>query len=216
VKILVAPSILSADFLKLGEEIRAVEAAGADMIHVDVMDGHFVPNITIGPLVVKAAAKATKLPLDVHLMIEHPEKYIEVFAKAGANIISVQAEASNNLKRDIDLIRSCGVKPAVVINPKTPLKAIHDVLGQVSMVLIMSVNPGFEGQKFMPEVLPKVQELRDLINTKGLHLDIEIDGGINTETSKLAVDAGANVLVAGSAIYYSEDYKTVIESLKKA
>jgi ribulose-phosphate 3-epimerase len=215
-KILVAPSILSADFLKLGEEIRAVEAAGADMIHVDVMDGHFVPNITIGPLAVRAAARATKLPLDVHLMIEHPEKYIEIFAKAGANIISVQAEASKNLQRDIDLIKSCGVKAAVVINPKTPLKAIHDVLGQVSMVLIMSVNPGFEGQKFMPEVLPKVTELREHINTKGLKLDIEIDGGINPETSKLAIDAGANVLVAGSAIYYSKDYKAVIDSLKKA
>jgi ribulose-phosphate 3-epimerase len=216
VKIKIAPSILSADFSRLGEEIRAVETAGADMIHVDVMDGHFVPNITIGPLVVKAAANVTKLPLDVHLMIENPEKYIEVFAKAGANIISIQAEASHNLKRDIALIRSCGVKPAVVINPKTPLSLILNVIDQVAMVLFMSVNPGFEGQKFMPEVLPKISELRGIIEKRNLSLDIEIDGGINTTTSKLAIEAGANVLVAGSAIYYSKDYKSVIESLRQA
>ncbi len=213
-KILVAPSILSADFSRLGEEVRAVEAAGADLIHVDVMDGHFVPNITIGPLVVAALAKVTQLPLDVHLMIENPEKYIEPFAKAGANIISIHAEASKNLNRDIDLIHSCGVKPAVVLNPKTGIRPIEGILNKVAMVLIMSVNPGFEGQKFMPEVLPKIKELRTIIDEKKLKIDIEIDGGINLNTAAAAVEAGANVLVAGSAIYYSKDYKAVIKGLK--
>ena len=159
----VAPSILSADFSKLGEEVRAVEKSGADMIHVDVMDGHFVPNITIGPLVVKALKKISKLPLDVHLMIEDPDKYIEPFAKSGADIISVQVEASRDLSRDIGLIARAGVIPAVVINPATPVSSVEGVLGKVSMVLVMSVNPGFEGQRFMPEVLPKIKELRRII-----------------------------------------------------
>ena len=213
-KILIAPSILSADFSRIGEEVRAVEAAGADLIHVDVMDGHFVPNITIGPLVVSALSKVTKLPLDVHLMIENPDKYIEPFAKAGANIISVHAEASKNLSRDIDLIHSCGVKPAVVINPQTGLKPIEGVLNKVSMVLVMSVNPGFEGQKFITDVLPKIRQLRDMIDSKKLKVDIEVDGGVNLETAKEVVNAGANVLVAGSAIYHSKDYKAVIRGLK--
>jgi ribulose-phosphate 3-epimerase len=213
-KIKIAPSILSADFSRLGEEIRAVEAAGADLVHVDVMDGHFVPNITIGPLVVKALRKATKLPLDVHLMIENPNKYIEAFAKAGADIITIQVEASKDLASDIELINKSGAKPGVVVNPNTGLTKVLPVLDRISMVLIMSVNPGFEGQKFMPEVLPKIRELRNMIDSKKLKVDIEIDGGINLDTAKAAVNAGANVLVAGSAIYYSKDYKKVIEGLK--
>jgi ribulose-phosphate 3-epimerase len=213
-KIKIAPSILSADFSRLGEEVKAVEAAGADLIHVDVMDGHFVPNITIGPLVVKALKKVTKLPLDVHLMIENPHKYIEQFAKAGANIITIQVEASKDLASDIELIKKNGAKAGVVVNPKTDLTKVIPVLDTISMVLIMSVNPGFEGQKFMPEVLPKMKELRSIIDSKKLNVDIEIDGGINLETAKAAVNAGANVLVAGSAIYYSKDYKKTIEGLK--
>jgi ribulose-phosphate 3-epimerase len=212
----IAPSILSADFSRLGEEVKAVESAGADMIHVDVMDGHFVPNITIGSLVVSALSKITKLPLDVHLMIEHPDKFIEPFAKAGANIISIHAEAAKQLEADLDLIKSCGVKPAVVINPKTPVSRIEKVLHLVSMVLLMTVNPGFEGQKFISDVLPKIKELRKIIDSKRLNVDIEVDGGVNLETAKEAVKAGANVLVAGSAIYWSKDYKTIIEGLRKA
>jgi ribulose-phosphate 3-epimerase len=215
-EIKIAPSILSADFGRLAEEVKAVEVAGADMIHVDVMDGHFVPNITIGPLVVKALSKITKLPLDVHLMIADPEKHIEPFAKAGANIISIHAEASRNLHADLDLIKNCGVRSAIAINPKTGLKAVEGVIKKVSMVLIMSVNPGFERQKFMPEVLPKVRELRKMIDAKKLKVDIEIDGGISLDTAGEVIKAGANVLVAGSAIYYSKDYKSVIKGLKSA
>ena len=199
----VAPSILSADFSRLGEEVKAVEKAGADMIHVDVMDGHFVPNITIGPLVVSALSKITKLPLDVHLMIENPDRYIAPFAKAGANILSIHAETSKDLEKDIELIKSLGVKPAVVINPKTGIRAIEKVLDKVAMVLLMTVNPGFEGQKFMPDVLAKIKELKQAIDARGLGVDIEVDGGINLDTAREAVKAGANVLVAGSAIYWS-------------
>jgi ribulose-phosphate 3-epimerase len=212
----VAPSILSADFGRLGEEVKAVEKAGADMIHVDVMDGHFVPNITIGPLVVSALSKITKLPLDVHLMIDNPDRYIAPFAKAGANIISIHAEASKDLAKDIEQIKSLGVKAAVVINPKTGIKPIEKVLDKVSMVLLMTVNPGFEGQKFMPEVLAKIKELKNIIDGRGLDVDIEVDGGINLDTAREAVKAGANVLVAGSAIYWSKDYKAVIDGLKRS
>ncbi len=215
-RIKVAPSILSADFGKLGEEVAAVERAGADMIHVDVMDGHFVPNITIGPLVVSALSKVTKLPLDVHLMIENPDKYIEPFAKAGAGIISIHGEASKNLEKDLDLIKRSGAKPAVVINPGTAVKTIEKVLDKVVMVLLMSVNPGFEGQKFMPEVLSKIRELKSVLGRRGLAVDIEVDGGINLDTAPEVVKAGANVLVAGSAIYRSKDYKFVIDGLKKS
>lgn len=212
----VAPSILSADFSRLGDEVRAVERAGADMIHVDVMDGHFVPNITIGPLVVSALSKVTKLPLDVHLMIENPDKYIEQFAKAGADIISIHAEASKNLKKDLALIMKNGAKPAVAINPKTGVKAIEKVLDKVVMVLLMTVNPGFEGQKFMPEVASKIKELKSILDKRGLAVDIEVDGGINLDTAAEAVKAGANVLVAGSAIYWSKDYRSVIDGLKRS
>jgi ribulose-phosphate 3-epimerase len=212
----VAPSILSADFSRLGEEVKAVEKAGADMIHVDVMDGHFVPNITIGPLVVSALSKITKLPLDVHLMIENPDRYIAPFAKAGANILSIHAETSKDLEKDIELIKSLGVKPAVVINPKTGIRAIEKVLDKVAMVLLMTVNPGFEGQKFMPDVLAKIKELKQAIDARGFDVDIEVDGGINLDTAREAVKAGANVLVAGSAIYWSKDYKAVIDGLKRS
>jgi ribulose-phosphate 3-epimerase len=212
----IAPSILSADFGRLAEEVKAVESAGADMIHVDVMDGHFVPNITIGPLVVSALSKITELPLDVHLMIENPEKYIQPFAKAGANIISIHAEASKDLVADIRQIQLAGAKPAVVLNPGSGVKLIEHVLGKVAMVLLMSVNPGFEGQKFMPEVLVKIRALKTIIDERNLNVDIEVDGGINLETAQAVIQAGANVLVAGSAIYWSKDYKSVIAGLKNS
>ncbi|MFH1387536.1 MAG: ribulose-phosphate 3-epimerase [bacterium] len=210
----IAPSILSADFGRLAEEIKKVEAAGADLIHIDVMDGHFVPNITIGPLVVKACRKATKLPLDVHLMIENPDKYIPDFAKAGADIITIHAETSKSLDEDLELIRQNNVKPGVVVNPATPIESIFHVLDKIAMVLIMSVNPGFEGQKFMPEVLVKIKRLSGELRVRRKNVDIEVDGGINIETAKEAVKAGANVLVAGSAIFYSPDYKQAICGLK--
>lgn len=212
----VAPSILSADFSRLGEEVTSVERAGADMIHVDVMDGHFVPNITIGPLIVSALSKITKLPLDVHLMIENPDRYIEPFAKAGADIISIHAEASKNLEKDLSLISRVGAKPAVAINPKTAVKTIEKILDKVVMVLLMTVNPGFEGQKFMTEVVSKISELKSILDRRGLNVDIEVDGGINLDTAPEVVKAGANVLVAGSAIYWSKDYKSVIDGLKKS
>ncbi|MFA4905729.1 MAG: ribulose-phosphate 3-epimerase [Candidatus Margulisiibacteriota bacterium] len=212
----IAPSILSADFSRLGEEIKKVEAAGADLIHIDVMDGHFVPNITIGPLVVKACRKITKLPLDVHLMIENPDRYIPDFAKAGADIITIQVEASKNLEEDIELIKRNNCRPGVVVNPKTPIESVFPVLDKIVMALLMTVNPGFEGQKFMPEVLPKIKELKKNIERRALNVDIEVDGGINPQTAKEAVKAGANVLVAGSAIFYANDYSEIIKKLKNS
>lgn len=210
----IAPSILSADFRKLEAEIRKVEEAGADLIHIDVMDGHFVPNITIGPAIVKACRKATKLPLDVHLMIENPDRYIPDFARAGADIITFHVEASKNLNEDIELIRQNNAKPGVVVNPATPVESVFPVLDKVDMVLLMSVNPGFEGQKFMPEVLPKIVKLKSLVVSRKLSVDIEVDGGINLENAREVIKAGANVLVAGSAIFYSQDYKKIICGLK--
>lgn len=221
----VAPSILSADFSNLEDDIKKVEAAGADMIHCDIMDGHFVPNITIGPLIVKALRKITKLPLDVHLMIENPDRYIPDFARAGADIICIHAEASKSLIEDIELIKANHKLAAVSLNPETPLDPILSVLDKVCMVLFMTVNPGFEGQKFMPEVLPKIKKLKSLIESRKLparrsskseggSVDIEVDGGINTATGKQAVKAGANVLVAGSAIFYAKDPAKVIKELK--
>jgi ribulose-phosphate 3-epimerase len=210
----IAPSILSADFSHLEEEIKKVEKAGADLIHIDVMDGHFVPNITIGPLVVKACRQVTKLPLDVHLMIENPEKFIPDFAKAGADIITIHVEAAKSLVEDIELIKQYDVKPGVVINPATPVEKVFSVLDKVAMVLLMSVNPGFEGQKFIPEVLDKIKQLRLLVVSRKLSVDIEVDGGINLITAKEVIKAGANVLVAGSAIFYANDYQKTIKQLR--
>ncbi|MCM3160455.1 ribulose-phosphate 3-epimerase [Metabacillus litoralis] len=212
----IAPSILSADFAKLGEEIKDVEKGGADYIHVDVMDGHFVPNITIGPLIVEAIRPVTKLPLDVHLMIEQPDLYIKEFVRAGADIITVHVEASKHLHRTIQLIKSEGIKAGVVLNPHTPIELILHILEDIDMVLFMTVNPGFGGQSFIPQVLPKIKALADMIKEKNLSVDIEVDGGINEETAKQCVAAGANVLVAGSFIYNKPDRQAAIQSLKQA
>ena len=210
----IAPSILSADFRQLEAEIKKVEAAGADFIHIDVMDGHFVPNITMGPLIVKAVRQCTKLPLDVHLMIENPDRYIPDFAKAGADIITIQVEASKSLVEDIDLIKRHNVLAGVVINPTTSLDKVFPVLERIALVLLMTVNPGFAGQKFMREVLPKIKELRQNVERRALSVDIEVDGGINLETAPEAIKAGANILVAGSAIFCSTDPAGVIKKLR--
>jgi ribulose-phosphate 3-epimerase len=210
----IAPSILSADFAILGDEVRAVEKAGADYIHVDVMDGHFVPNITIGPLVVEAVRPVTSLPLDVHLMIDNPDLYIDDFAKAGSDIITVHAEAGNHLHRSIQLIRDSGCRPAVSLNPATPLDVIEYVLDDLDMVLIMTVNPGFGGQKFIPAVLPKIEKLRGMILKRGLETDIQVDGGVNAETIGDVSSAGANIFVAGSAIFNTDDYNEAIRVLR--
>jgi ribulose-phosphate 3-epimerase len=210
----IAPSILSADFAKLGEEIVEVEKGGADYIHVDVMDGHFVPNITIGPLIVDAIRPVTKLPLDVHLMIENPDQYIEAFAKAGADYITVHVEACRHLHRTIQHIKSFGIKAGVVLNPATPVDSIQHIIGDIDMVLLMSVNPGFGGQKFIPEVLPKIRAVKAMAEQKGLDIEIEIDGGVNPETAKMCIEAGATVLVAGSAIYNQEDYAKAISLIR--
>lgn len=210
----IAPSILSADFSKLGEEILAVEKAGADYIHIDVMDGHFVPNITIGPLIVEAIRPITKLPLDVHLMIENPDQYLEAFAKAGADYMTVHVEACRHLHRSIQMIKTLGVKAGVVLNPATPVDTIQHMIGDIDMVLLMSVNPGFGGQKFIPEVLPKISQVKQMAEAKGLTIEIEVDGGVNPETALMCTRAGANVLVAGSAIYNQENYAKAISQLK--
>jgi ribulose-phosphate 3-epimerase len=199
----VAPSILSADFARLGDEVRDIEAGGADWVHVDVMDGRFVPNLTIGPL-----------PLDVHLMIVEPERYVEDFAAAGADCISVHAEASPHLQRTLRRIRELGKRAGVVLNPHTPEDALRYVLEDLDLVLVMSVNPGFGGQKFLPQVLPKVAALRRMIDDAGLPIDIEIDGGINGETAPLAIAAGARVLVAGSAVFDQKDRAAAIRALR--
>ncbi|CAM3743122.1 ribulose-phosphate 3-epimerase [Mesobacillus thioparans] len=210
----IAPSILSADFARLGEEIKDVERGGADYIHVDVMDGHFVPNITIGPLIVEAIRPVTKLPLDVHLMIENPDQYIEAFAKAGANYITVHVEACRHLHRTIQLIKSTGVKAGVVLNPATPVESLKHIIEDIDMVLLMSVNPGFGGQKFISSILPKIRHVKELADSLNPGLEIEVDGGVNEETAKLVIEAGANVLVAGSAIFNKEDREAAISSLR--
>ncbi|WP_066053127.1 ribulose-phosphate 3-epimerase [Robertmurraya korlensis] len=210
----IAPSILSADFSKLGEDIKDVERGGADYIHVDVMDGHFVPNITIGPLVVEAIRPITKLPLDVHLMIENPDQYIEAFANAGADYITVHVEACKHLHRTVHYIKSFGVKAGVVLNPATPVQTIEHVIDDIDMVLLMTVNPGFGGQKFIEGVLPKIRQVKDLVDKKGLSVEIEVDGGVNEETARKCVEAGATVLVAGSAIYNEKDRKKAIEKIR--
>ena len=210
----IAPSILSADFSKLGEEIKDVERGGADYIHVDVMDGHFVPNITIGPLIVEAIRPVTQLPLDVHLMIENPDEYIEAFAKAGADYITVHVEACRHLHRTIHYIKSLGVKAGVVLNPSTPVDLIKHIIDDIDMVLLMSVNPGFGGQKFIAGVLSKIREVKKMADERGLDLEIEVDGGVNPETAQLCIEAGANVLVAGSAVFNQEDRGTAISALR--
>jgi len=214
-KLMIAPSILSADFSRLGDEIKAVEAAGADVIHLDVMDGHFVPAITIGPLVVRAARQATQLPLDVHLMITAPDRYLEDFAAAGADWITVHAEACVHLHRTLHAIRKLGKKAGVVLNPATPLSALEYVLEDLDLVMLMSVNPGFGGQSFIESTLGKCQKLRAMLDKANPNAGIEIDGGISPKTIQAMAQAGANIFVAGSAIYGQPDYAAVIKEMKE-
>ena len=212
----ISPSILSADFSQLGSEIKRLEEGGADMIHVDVMDGHFVPNLTIGPPVIKALRKHCSLKFDVHLMISPVHKYIEAYADAGADIITIHPEATDNLENSIKKIKEKNKKVGVSLNPETKIDLIIDLLDQIDLVLIMSVKPGFGGQKFMPEVLDKIRELKNIQKDKNIDFDIEIDGGINFENSKIAIEAGANILVSGTTIFKSNngDIKKNIDLLK--
>lgn len=215
-KLLIAPSILSADLARLGAEIADVEAAGADYIHVDVMDGHFVPNITWGAPIVAAARSVTQLPLDVHLMIENPERFIEDFAEAGADLIGIHIEIDHHAHRTLNRIRELGKKSCITLNPQTPISSIEHVLDCVDQVLLMSVNPGFGGQKFIAGVLPKIRALRNLIDERGLTVDIEVDGGISPETAAAVISAGANVLVAGAAIFKHPDRRAQIDAIRGA
>ena len=212
----IAPSILSADFKKLGSEIKEIEDAGADYVHVDVMDGHFVPNITIGPLIVKAIKPITKLPLDVHLMIENPDQYIKDFAEAGADIITVHQETCPHLHRTIQLIKNQNVKAGVVINPATPVAMIKEIIANVDLVLVMSVNPGFGGQSFISSTLSKIKEIDLIRKDKQLEFELQVDGGVNATTAKAVVDAGADVLVAGSAIFNQPNRKEAINAIRQS
>jgi ribulose-phosphate 3-epimerase len=211
----IAPSVLSADFSRLDQEVRAVEKGGADVIHVDVMDGHFVPNITIGPLVVRGLKKLTSLPLDVHLMIEKPQRYIEAFAQAGSNWITVHAEVCPQLKRIIKRIRQLNVRPGIVLKPATPLKTLYPVLDDLDLVLIMSVNPGFGGQSFIPSTLKKIERLRKIIDQNHSPLEIEVDGGVNIENIREISRAGADIFVLGTGIFKTKDYEETIKKLRK-
>ena len=212
----IAPSILSADFWKLGEDVMMIEKGGADVVHVDVMDGHFVPNITIGPLIVKALKGRTSLPLDVHLMIKNPGLYLEDFIKAGADYLTVHYEASTHLHREIQVIKQAGVKAGVALNPHTPVSVLEDIIEELDLVLIMSVNPGFGGQKYIPNSAKKLKQIKSLIAEKGLeHIEIEVDGGVKEENIAEIAAAGADILVAGSAIYGAEDPIAVIQSMKQ-
>ncbi len=213
---LISPSILAADFARMGEEIKAVEAAGADWIHVDVMDGHFVPNITIGPGMVEAARRVTDLPLDVHLMIESPDRYVGDFVSAGADIVGVHVEACPHLHRSIQTIREAGAKACVVLNPATPASSVKAVLPHVDQILVMTVNPGFGGQKFIQSAMPTVSQLREWILEDDLDVDIEVDGGITADTIGEAAQAGANAFVAGTAVFGQSDYKAAIQSLQQS
>lgn len=212
----IAPSILSADFSKLGQEINEVEKAGADYIHVDVMDGQFVPNITIGPLVVEAIRPITSLPLDVHLMIEKPDSYIKDFVEAGADIITIHVEATKHLHRTLELIRASNVKCGVVLNPATPVSSVKHVLHMIDMVLVMTVNPGFGGQSFIHEAAEKIKELADFKIENKLEFEIEVDGGVNKDTAKICADYGADVLVSGSAIFNKDNRKEAIKEIREA
>ena len=212
---LIAPSILSADFSKLGDEVKAVEAAGADWIHADVMDGHFVPNITIGPLIVEAVERVTALPIDVHLMIENPDNYISAFADAGAAYISVQLEACIHLNRTVQLIKDCGAHAGVVLNPSTPIESLEWILEYVDYVLIMGVNPGFGGQMFIPNTLNKIKSLRKQIQDRNLEVLIEVDGGVNENTIAEISAAGVDIFVAGSAVFGSKDYQKTIQIFRQ-
>jgi ribulose-phosphate 3-epimerase len=211
----IAPSILASDFSRLGEEIAKVEAAGADMIHLDIMDGHFVPNITIGPPVVKSLRKTTKLPFDTHLMIENPDLYIDDFVKAGADIISVHIENNPSIHKTIQHIKQMGVKASVVLKPETKLDVLDGLLEEVDMVLIMTVNPGFGGQSYIEEMTEKVRELRKMADDRGIKLDIEVDGGIDLKNIYKVTEAGANVIVAGSTVFHAPDAAEMIHCLKK-
>lgn len=211
----IAPSILSADFSRIGDEVRDVAAAGADYIHVDVMDGHFVPNITIGPLVVEALRKVTDLTLDVHLMIAHPDRYIPDFAAAGADIIVVHAEATNHLNRTVQLIKSLGKRAGVALNPATPLHFLDYILEDLDLVLLMTVNPGFGGQSFIDACLPKIHALRGMLDKRGLETELEVDGGVKADNIDRISHAGADVFVAGSAVFGSPDYASAIAELKR-
>lgn len=213
-QVFIAPSILSADFSRLGQEVADVESGGADWLHVDVMDGHFVPNLTFGPLVMEAIAPLTRLPLDVHLMIERPEQYIPAFAAAGAHVITVHAEACVHLHRVLHLIKEQGAKAGVAINPATPVSAIREVLEDVELVLVMTVNPGFGGQAFIPATLRKIRELDELRAQHGYNYRIEVDGGIAAPTAPLVVEAGADVLVAGNAVFGRSDRRAAMEEIR--
>jgi ribulose-phosphate 3-epimerase len=210
----IAPSILSADFSKLGEEILAVEAAGADWIHIDVMDGHFVPNITIGPGPIQSLRKITRLPFDVHLMIENPERYIDSFADAGSDVITVHVEAARHLHRIIAHIRERGIKAGVSLNPATPFVQVEPILNDIDVLLIMTVNPGFGGQKFISSALPKIRKAREMVNSTAPNVAIEVDGGVTLHNIKSIAEAGADIIVAGASVFGSGNYKQTIGSMK--
>ena len=212
----IAPSILSANFTCLGEEVKAVEKAGADWIHIDVMDGRFVPNITVGPLVVEAVNGITELPLDVHLMIENPDRYIPEFAEAGADMLTVHVENCPHLHRTIQLIKDHEARPGVVLNPATSLSLLEEILPEIDLVLIMSVNPGFGGQKFIPTMLDKIEYLREIVEKSGFKIEVEVDGGIKTDNAADVLAAGADVLVVGSGIFKTDNYKKTIQQLRNS
>ncbi len=212
--VMIAPSLLSANFLRLEDEIRKTEEAGVDMLHIDIMDGHFVPNITIGPFVVDAIRKATRLPLDVHLMIEEPQRFLKEFISAGADYLTVHYETSTHLHRTIHWIKESGVKVGVSLNPATPIWNLEHIIGDLDLVLVMSVNPGFGGQKFIPSCLEKIRRLREMIDDKGLDTLLEVDGGIKSDNIKEVVDAGADIVVMGSGFYNSEDYKELMKKIR--
>ena len=211
----IAPSILSADFTRLGEEVKSVEIAGADLIHVDVMDGHFVPNITIGPMVVRGLRSVTSLQLDIHLMIEKPQNFIEEFAKAGGNWITFHAEVCSKVKQIIKSIRSLNMRPGIVLNPSTPLKILYPLLEEIDLVLLMSVNPGFPGQSFIPSTLKKIEKLREIVDRNSYPLEIEVDGGINVENIEEVSNAGGDIFVLGTGIFKTKDYKETIKKLRE-